>query len=137
MTWNVGRSAERKTAAIERLIKDCRRPAFIALQEVGKASADASELAGACVQHKYVAFVTHRQEDTAGHGGAALLVRDDIAAQQWEWKEADAWHKECESVSVRVTPRFGPPFIVTSWYVHGGSKDTDGFRRVLFSARSD
>ena len=138
MTWNVGRSAERKSGAIERLIEDCRRPAFIALQEIGKASFTMSNLAAMCVRRKYVAFEKHRAgQNSKSHGGVALLVRDDIAAQPWRWEEAEAWDAECEVVSVRVSPRCGPSFIVSSWYVHGGSDDAEGFRRVLFSARSD
>ena len=138
VTWNVGRNAEGKAAAIERLIIECQRPAFVALQEIGKLSAEVSSLAAVCRERGYALFVQERAgKNSKAHGGAALLVRTDIAAQSWSWREAEAWSDECEVVSVRVAPCRGPPFIVSSWYVHGASDDADGFRRVLFSARDD
>jgi hypothetical protein len=138
VTWNVGRGAEAKSSAIEELIREAGHPAFIALQEIGDARIDNSTLAAVLLRHDYVGFARHRaDENSRGHGGVALLVRKEICAQPHVWAEADAWSTECEAVSVRVTPHDAPPFVVTSWYVHGASTDVAGFNRVLNSARDD
>lgn len=138
VTWNVGRAASVKDLALEQLIELTRRPAFIALEEIGNATFTDSTLGRVCVDNRYASFVKHSSKSPT-HGGVALLVRDDISAAEWKWSAADEWSAECESISVMVTPleSVAQPFIVTALYVHGASNDVAGFRRVLFSARDD
>ena len=139
VTWNLARATEKKVAAIERLIQEAGRPAFIALQEAANVSLENSNFAAVLRRHGYAGYVRHRNNDPAcTHGGAALLVRSERGAtvEPYVWAEADAWSAECETVSVRVTMPDGA-FIVSSVYVHGSSADAAGFEALLASARSD
>ena len=127
-----------KVAALEHLIVSTGKPAFIAIQEVGGADlSENSELAAVIARYGYAVYQRHRNNDaTDTHNGAALLVRNDISAAEYEWKEATAWSSHCEAVSVQVFTPSGS-FIVTSIYIHGGSTDTNGFARLLLSVRDD
>ena len=125
--------------ALERLIQLTRRPRFIAVQEIGNADLCSLTLGAVLAARGYVAFQRHRIDDAGAkstHDGAALLVRNDVSAQQWHWPEAERWSAHCESASARVTTSDGS-FIVTSLYVHGTSDDTVGFDTLLQSLRPD
>ncbi len=135
MLWNIGRCLEGKVAALERLIVDCERPEFIAILEIGHGRFEDSTVAGVLQRHRYRHFACRTTSRDPTHGGAALLVREDIDVEPWLWQQAADWNAECEAVSVRVLARGDrPAFVVSALYVRGSSTDTEGFARVINSA---
>ena len=138
VTWNIARAADQKVVAIERLIIECGYPMVIAIQEIGDADFGAnSTLAAVLAKHHYVPFHRYRNNDSSNtHGGTALLVRDNVSAEPYMWPQAEKWSAECETVSI-VVHHPGGDFIISSVYVHGGSQDVDGFRRLMASVRDD
>ena len=146
MTWNCARALEKKVGDLEHILREV-KPLLFAVQEIGNASMENSTIAGLLAKYKYAGFARHRAagrrkqdgtEDESTHGGAALFAHSSVQVAAYKWAEADEWSDECESVSVTVTPINGaPPFIFSSLYVHGGSKDVDGFRTVMLSMRDD
>ena len=147
-SWNAGRAAEHKTAAIERLMQH--HVSIIALQEIGgAATAENSTLSALCKRLNYTPYIVHRRHEApapaapaagaqpSSHGGVALLVAAGITAKLHKWTAAADW-PDCDAVCIEITPTNGaPPFLVSSLYVRGSSTDVVGFRNVLFSSQTD
>ena len=137
ITFNVALGLNNKVVALEHVMNDGENPDFIGLQEIGGCSFTESTMAGLLQRRKYNVFFL-RRADNPNAGGVALLVRNHIHVEPYEWAAAVAFIAEGETVSVRVFPADNSaPFIVTSLYVHGSSTDTDGFRTLIRSMRPD
>ena len=141
VTWNLQRRARGKASVIERLIRDLDFPPFIALQETADVETSVSEIkAIGSLGYNILGKRRDRggSKTAAQHGGVLLLVDKRLTANEYQWREADAWNAGCETVSVIVTPpNDAPPFIVSSVYISGRDTDAEGFGRLLRSAKDN